>query len=705
MSAQLSERRLSGIPLNRARAGGPSPPLAECRPFTLPSPHGNRNDEYYWLRDDARSDEAVLAYLRAENAYRETVLAPLEPLREKLYREIVGRIKLDDASVPYRYRGHWYYARYDAREQYPVHARKADLPEAREQVLLDEAALAREHDYFELGSYEISRDDRLLAWTEDHVGRGQYTLRIRQLESGELLTDTISGVEADVTWTADSNSLLYIEQNPTTLMGYRVRRHVLGSDPASDRVVYEETDDRFYLGLGASKDEEYLFIVCSSTLASEQHYARADDPDLRFRPIIRRAEKHEYEAEHFGGRWIMRSNFNAANFRLVSVPVGQSGGLEACEEILAHSEQTMLTDFDVFDEFIAIEERNAGLCRIRIQRWGGAGHFYLEAPRPGCNVELAENMEVAASSLRYCVNSLATPETTCEYDLVEESERVLKREPVLGGFDAERYVTEYLRVPVRDGEQVPVALVYRKGLSLNGTAPLLQHGYGAYGLSSDPEFDSCLFSLLDRGFVYAIAQVRGGQELGRRWYDSGRLLNKCNSFNDFIDVTDHLVAQGYADPRRVFASGSSAGGLLMGVIANVAAERYRAIVTDVPFVDVLTTMLDESVPLTSIEYEEWGDPCLPGHYEYMLSYSPYDNVRAQDYPAMFVSTGLWDGQVQYYEPAKWVARLRRLKTDDNPLLFRVDLGAGHGGPSGRFEQYRELAEVYAFLLDQAGIRE
>lgn len=691
--------------MKSARASRFRPPLAECRPVALPSPHGDRSDEYYWLRDDSRSDEAVLAYLRAENGYRAAMLEPLEPLRNRLYQEITGRIKLDDASVPYRYRGHWYYARYDPREQYPVHLRKADLPEASEQVLLDEAAMAREYDYFELGSYEVSRDDRLLAWTEDLVGRGQYTLRIRHIESGERLPDAISGVEADIAWAADGSSLLYIEQDPTTLMGRRVRRHVLGDDPASDRVVYEEPDDRYYLGLGASKDDEYLFVFCSSTLSSEQHYARADDPDLLFRPVIRREDRHEYEAEHFRGRWILRSNADAPNFRLVSLPVGHTAGLEACEEILAHSEQTMLMDFDVFAEFLAIEERNAGLCRVRVQRWREGGHFYLEPEQPACNVELGDNAEMESLSLRYCVNSLATPEVICEYDLVEETTRVLKHEPVLGGFDAASYVTEYLRVPARDGERVPVALVYRKGLSPDGTAPLLQHGYGAYGLSSDPEFDSCLLSLLDRGFVYAIAQVRGGQELGRRWYDSGRLLNKRNSFNDFIDVTDHLVAQGYADPRRVFASGSSAGGLLMGVIANEVPERYRAIVTDVPFVDVLTTMLDESVPLTSIEYDEWGDPRIRAHHEYMLSYSPYDNVRAQDYPAMFVSTGLWDGQVQYFEPAKWVARLRRLKTDDNALLFRVDLDAGHGGPSGRFEQYRELAEVYAFLLDQAGIRE
>ncbi len=683
----------------------PQPPVAAMKPHELRSPHGTRVDEYYWLRDDEREDAGVLAHLAAENAYKDAMLAPLRPLEEKLFAEIVGRIKQDDITVPCLDRGYWYYRRYEAGDEYPVYARKAGSLEAPEQVLLDLDELARGLDYYDVAELEVSPDNRLLAYAEDTVGRRQYTLRFKDLDSGRMLPDAIPNVEAAVAWAADNRSVLYIEKDPKTLLGNRVRRHVLGTDAATDRLVFEEADESFYVDVGTTKDGRYLYIHSQSTLSSEQRYADAADPALEFRVISPRERDHEYQADHFEGRWIIRTNWQAPNFRLVQAPVGASCDRSTWRELVAHGDEAFLHDFSVFRGFLAIEERSGGLRRLRIRPWDGGRDFHIASDEPAYRAALGDNEEIGAHVVRYTYTSLTTPTTTYDYDVGTGERRLLKQEPVLGGFDASRYGTEYLCAPARDGAEIPVALVYRKGFRRDGSAPLLQYGYGSYGLSSDPVFGAPQLSLLDRGFVYAIAQVRGGQERGRRWYDAGRLLHKQNSFNDFIDVTRFLVREGYADPTRVFARGGSAGGLLLGAVVNLAPEDYKAIVAHVPFVDVVTTMLDESLPLTTNEYDEWGNPNEKTFYEYMLAYSPYDNVARQEYPAMLVTTGLWDSQVQYFEPAKWVARLRRLKTDDQPILFRVNMEAGHGGKSGRFQRYREYAEEYAFLLDQAGIRE
>ena len=683
----------------------PQPPVAAMAPHEVQSPHGTRVDEYYWLRDDAREDAGVLAHLAAENAYKDAMLAPLRPLEEKLFAEIVGRIKQDDVTVPYLDRGHWYYRRYEAGDEYPVYARKAGTLESPEQVLLDLVELARGHDYYDVAEFEVSPDNRLLAYAEDTVGRRQYMLRFKDLDSGRTLPDAIPNVEAAVAWTADNRSVLYIEKDPLTLLGNRVRRHVLGTDPATDPLVFEEADEGYFVDVGTTKDGRYLYIHSQSTLSSEQRYADAADPALEFRLISPRECDHEYQADHFEGRWIIRTNWQAPNFRLMEAPVGFSCDRSTWRELVAHGDEAFVHDFSVFHGFLAIEERSGGLRRLRIRPWDGGRDFHIASDEPAYRAALGDNEEIAAHAVRYTYTSLTTPTTTYDYDVRTGERRLLKQEPVLGGFDASRYATEYLCAPARDGAEVPVAVVYRKGFRRDGTAPLLQYGYGSYGLSSDPVFGTPQLSLLDRGFVYAIAQVRGGQERGRRWYDAGRLLHKKNSFNDFIDVTRFLVREGYADPTRVFARGGSAGGLLLGAVVNLAPGDYKAIVAHVPFVDVVTTMLDESLPLTTNEYDEWGNPNEKPFYEYMLSYSPYDNVACQAYPAMLVTTGLWDSQVQYFEPAKWVARLRRLKTDDRPILFRVNMEAGHGGKSGRFQRYREYAEEYAFLLDQAGISE
>ena len=679
------------------------PPVPEERSRDVVAPHGTRRDEYAWLRDDSRSTPEVLAHLEAENAYTDAVLAPLKPLEDRLFGEIVGRIKQDDSSVPYRRRGFWYYTRYETGREYPLYARRQGSLEAPEEVMLDANALAAGSDFFEIGSISVAPGDRLVAFTEDRVGRRQYTLRFKDLDSGELLPDEIPGLDPGVAWTADGRSVLYAEKDPETLLPCRVRCHRLGAPPGEDRLLYELEDESLYLSVDHTKDDRYLLIVGAGHDATEVRYADAADPALSFTRMLPKEDGHEYYPDHLHGRWILRSNWRAPNFRLVEVPVGQEGDREAWRDLIAHREEAAIEDFSVFERFLAVNERSGGLLRIRLRPWDGSGETWIASDEAAFTTELGANFEVDSDTVRYTYTSLATPFTTYDHHVPSGRRTLLKREPVLGGFDPSDYRSEHLWAEARDGKRVPVSVVYRRDCPLDGTAPLLQYGYGAYGLSMDPEFSSARLSLLDRGFVFAIAHVRGGQELGRRWYDEGKLRNKLNSFTDFIDVTRFLVREGYADPSRVFARGGSAGGLLMGAVVNLAPGDYRGILTHVPFVDVVTTMLDGSLPLTTLEYVEWGDPRERDDYEYMLSYSPYDNVLRQDYPAMLVTTGLWDSQVQYFEPAKWVARLRRMKTDDNPLLLRINMDAGHGGKSGRYRRYREIAEEYAFAIDLAGL--
>jgi len=678
-----------------------SPPVAAILPHEVPSPHGVRVDDYYWLRDDTRTSPDVLEYLRAEDAYRVAMTAAWKPLEDQLYREIVGRIRQDDASVPYRDNGYWYLHRYDTGDEYPVYARRAGSAAGPEQVLLDLRENARGLDYYDVGSIEVSHDNHLLAFTEDAVGRRQYTLRFKSLVTGELLPDVVPNVEEGIVWAADNRRVLYVEKDPVTLLGLRVRVHELGTDPAHDAVVHEEADEAFYTSVGLTKDRRFLLIDSSSTVTTEVRYAPLDDPTLAFKVFLPRSRGHEYSVDHVGERWVIRSNWQAVNFRLLEASAEDVGNRAHWRELVAHRDDVLVAGFDVFDHFLAIEERVGGLRKIRIRPWRGGPDLHIDSGEPAYRMALDANEEVDSEVVRYTYTSLTTPRTIYDYDTRTGEQVLLKRDPVLGHFDPSRYETEYLWVPARDGERVPVAIVYRRSLfRRDGTAPLLQYGYGAYGISSDPVFSSSLLSLLDRGFVYAIAQVRGGQERGRRWYEAGRLLEKKHSFEDFIDATRWLVAAGYADAQRVFARGGSAGGLLVAAAANMAPELYRGIVAHVPFVDIVTTMLDDSIPLTTNEYDEWGDPHERAFHDCMLSYSPYDNVAAQAYPALYVTTGLWDSQVQYYEPAKWVARLRARKTDDHPLVFSVDMSAGHHGQAGRYQQYRDTALEYAFILQQ-----
>jgi oligopeptidase B len=678
------------------------PPVAAMRPHAVKSAHGERIDQYYWLRDDERTDPQVLAYLGEENLYRERSMAPLKPLEDELYEEIIARLKQDDSTVPYRRHGFWYNTRYEPGKEHPIFARRKDAPGAREEVLLDANQLAAGHEFFQIGAVEISPDSNWMAFCEDTVGRRQFSVRIKNLLSGEITTPGISNVEADIVWAADSRTLLYVAKDPETLLGIYVKQHKVGEDSSRDPLLFEQTDKRFYTGISKSKSDEYIFIHMESTLSSEWRYARADDPELRFQVFLPAEADHEYELDHLGDSFIVKTNWRARNFRLAQAPIAPFSDRSAWRELVTHRENVLIEEFEVFERFIALSVRTGGLSKIIIKPLAGE-EFFIASEEAAYSNAISINPEINTDLVRYVYSSLTTPTTVYDYNMRTREQTLLKRDPVLGSFDPANYQTELLFADARDGAHIPISLVYRKGCKRNGSAPLLQYAYGAYGLSMDPAFSSSRLSLLDRGLVFAIAHVRGGQEMGRAWYDDGRQLRKLNTFNDFIDATRTLVAQGYADPKRVVAMGGSAGGLLMGAIANMGGEHYRAIVAQVPFVDVVTTMLDDSIPLTSNEYDEWGNPEDAQYYGYMLGYSPYDNVAAKPYPAILVTTGLWDSQVQYYEPVKWVAKLRATKTDDHALLLHVEMGAGHGGKSGRFQRYREIALEYAFILDQCDV--
>jgi len=666
------------------------------------SAHGERIDPYYWLRDDERADPNVLAYLHEENAYRERSMAPLKPLEDALYEEIIARLKQDDSTVPYRRYGYWYITRFEPGREHPIFARRKDSAGAAEELLLDGNVLAEGHEFYQIGAVEISPDSDWLAFCEDTVGRRQFTLRFKNLKSGEFVAPGITNIEADLAWTADSRSLLYVAKEPETLLGVYVKRHKLGQDSSCDQLLFEQVDKRFYTGVSKSKSDAYIFIHMESTLSSEWRYARADDPQLEFQVFLAAEPDHEYELEHLDESFIVKSNWGARNFRLARAAIAPHSDRSTWGEVVAHRDEVLIEEFEVFARFIALSVRTGGLSKIIIKPRDRA-EFFIASEEAAYSTTMSINPEMDTDLVRYVYSSLTTPTTVYDYNVRTREQILRKRDPVMGSFDPADYQTELLFAPARDGARIPISLVYRKGFKRDGSAPLLQYAYGAYGLSMDPAFSSSRLCLLDRGLVFALAHVRGGQEMGRAWYDEGRQLHKRNTFSDFLDATRALVAQGYADPTRVVAMGGSAGGLLLGAIANMGAEHYRAIIAQVPFVDVVTTMLDDSIPLTSNEYDEWGNPENAQYYEYMLGYSPYDNVAAQSYPAMLVTTGLWDSQVQYYEPVKWVAKLRAAKTDHHALLLHVEMGAGHGGKSGRFQRYREIAMEYAFILDQSGI--
>ncbi|MEJ2482986.1 MAG: S9 family peptidase [Gemmatimonadota bacterium] len=660
-----------------------------------------RIDEYYWLRD--RDDPAVIEYLEAENAWTEQSLAGTEELQERLFEEITGRIPQEDDSAPVRWGEWWYQVRYAEGQEYPVHVRMRGSPDAPAELLLDGNLRARGHAYYSasVGPRGVTDDGRYLAVAEDTVGRRMYTIRFRDLESGAWLEDEIPSTTSNYAWAADSRTLFYAKQDPETLRWDRVYRHRLGSDPTEDVLVFEETDETYSCWVGRSKSGRYLWIGSSQTLATEVRYLDASDPSGHFAVILPRQRDHEYSVEHDGEYWLLRTNLGARNFRLVRAPISdpRPGNWR---EVVPGRDDVLLENFELFEDAIVVQERQDGLARLRVLDLSGALNHEILLDEETYVAWIGTNLELDTQVLRYGYSSLTTPTSQFDYDWTTRTRTLVKQAEVVGGYDPARYASRRLWAPARDGERIPVSLVYNRtrGGELSDR-PLLLYGYGSYGASMDPWFDATRLSLLDRGFVYAIAHVRGGEELGRRWYEDGKLLRKKNTFNDFIDSAEFLVAEGLAAPDRLFALGGSAGGLLVGAVLNQRPDLWRGVVAAVPFVDVVTTMLDPSIPLTTSEYDEWGNPEDREYFEYMLSYSPYDNVRETEYPAVLVTTGLHDSQVQYWEPAKWVARLRDRGTGDEPILLHVNMDAGHGGQSGRFRRYRETALMYAFLLSLA----
>ena len=678
-----------------------SPPVAAKKPFVVKSPNGDREDDYYWLRDDTRKNPEMLALLKAENAYADAMLAKTKPLAETLYGEFVGRIQQDDSSVPVRERGYWYYTRFEPGADYPVSARRKGAMTAPEEVMLDQPKMAVGKGFFAVSASVVSQDNRILAYAEDTVGRRQYVLRFKNLDTGEMLADVVPDVEPDVIWADDNRTVFYIEKDPVTLLSKTVKAHVLGTPAAADRVVYRESDDSFYMGLFRTRSDKYLCIGLQSTVSNEYRCALAADP-TRFKLFAPRQREFRYDIDHLDGRWVVRTDWNAKNYQLMTLEDDQPWGDRALwKTLVAPRDDVFINGYLLFHGAIAVSQRSGGLKQVVI-RTDDAKSTSIPADEAAYAMSLQDNGDVENAAVRYTYDTLITPTVTYELDLKTGERKRLKQQPA-PGYDPANYVTERVWITARDGVRVPVSLAYRKGFVKNGHAAMLQYAYGSYGLSMDPSFSAVNPSLMDRGMVYALAHIRGGQELGRAWYDDGHLLKKKDTFTDFIDVTRGLVAQGYAAKDRVAAMGGSAGGLLMGAVANMAPDDYRVIIAQVPFVDVVTTMLDESIPLTTNEFDEWGNPKEKPFYDYMLSYSPYDNVKPRAYPAMFVSTGLWDSQVQYYEPAKWVSKLRAMKTDANPLVFRINMEAGHGGKSGRFRKFHDTAEYDAFMLEALGV--
>jgi oligopeptidase B len=680
-----------------------APPVANVVPRELVT-HGHvRVDDYYWLND--RDDPEVIAYLEAENEYTAALMGHTEDLRGTLFEEIKGRIKQTDLSVPTLQDGFYYYSRTEDGKEYPIYARKKGSLDAPEQIMLDLNELAEGHTFYSAAGRQVSSGRNILAFGEDARGRRIYTIRFKNLDTGEFLEDEIPGVSGNMAWAEDNRTLFYTKRDLQTLRTFQVYRHVLGTDPAADALVFEETDEEFSCFIGKTKSKEYLIIGSGHTLTNEYRFLDARDPAGEFTVFLPRDRGHEHDIDHFGDHFYIRTNDGgASNFKLMRTPVDQRG-MENWEEVIGHRGDVLLEGFEIFRDHLVVLERRNGLREIRIRPWSGESEHYIQFDEPAYQAFARGNPEMNTDVLRFGYTSLTTPGTVYDYDMNTRERKLLKQEEVLGGFDSSDYVTERLYAPARDGVDVPVSIVYRAGTEMDGESPLLLYAYGSYGASRDASFSSPRLSLLDRGFVYAIAHIRGGQELGRQWYEDGKLFNKINTFTDYIDVAEFLVARGYTSPDRLFARGGSAGGLLMGAVVNMRPDLFKGVIALVPFVDVVTTMLDESIPLTTFEYDEWGNPNDIEYYRYMLSYSPYDQVEAKDYPNMLVTTGLHDSQVQYWEPAKWVAKLRAMKTDENVLLLKTNMEAGHGGASGRYKRYEDTAFEYAFMLDLLGMED
>ena len=691
--------------------GGFEPPKAKKIEKKLTAHGDTRIDNYYWMRltdsqkKAAKPDEQttdVLNYLNAENDYLHKVLGHTKNLQEKLFDEIKGRIKQEDESVPYFKNGYWYYTRFEAGQEYPIYCRKEKEIDEDEEVLLNVNELAKEHEFYNIGGISISPDNKLLAFGEDTLSRRIYTIKFKNLETGEMLQDEITNTQGSAAWANDNKTVFYTSKNEVTLRSEKILRHKLGNSSEPDDVVYHEKDPSFYIGVYRSKSGEWIIIYNSSTLVSDYRILRANDPTGSFTQFTAREDDLLFSIDHFEDQFYITTNWNAKNFRLMETDE-KNTDKENWKEVIPHRSDVLLEGIELFDEYLVVEERKMGNTNLRIINQKNKGEHYIDFGEPAYSVYISVNPEFSSKWLRFGYTSMTTPNSIFDYSLDSREKVLKKREEVVGGHNPENYTTERIYARSRDGVEIPISIVYKDGFELNGSQPLLLYGYGSYGSTIDPSFNSARLSLLDRGFAYAIAHIRGGQMLGRQWYEDGKLLKKKNSFNDFIDCAKYLIEQQYTGFGHIYARGGSAGGLLMGAVLNVEPLLFRGMIAGVPFVDVITTMSDPTIPLTTNEYDEWGNPEEKKYYDYMKSYSPYDNIEQKEYTNMLITSGLFDSQVQYWEPAKWVAKLRELKADDNLLIFHTNMEAGHGGASGRFEKYKELALEYAFLLDLEGI--
>ena len=672
------------------------PPIAPRVPKAITRFGDRRVDDYFWLRE--KTNPRVIAYLQAENEHARRVMEPLEKFRAGLYGEMLARIQQTDESVPYRCNGYWYYHREVEGRQYPIFCRRKGSMRAREEVLLDVNALAKGRKFTQLGAMDVSPDGTRVAYTVDFVGFRQYKLQVKDLATGRLSRDSAERVTS-LAWAADSRTLFYAEEHPSTKRSFRLHRLALGG---RDETVFEERDEAFDIGVYATRSEAFIALWSHSKDTSEVRVLDSADPGGAFRTIEPRRKGIEYTVDHHGDRFFIRANDRGPNFRVVTAPVADPGARN-WKQVVAHRPLVMLEELEVFRDFWVLVERDKGLIRLRVTDFATGAHHYIVFGEPVYSAHAGVNAEFETGRFRFVYESLVTPPSWYDYDVRARRSRLLKRRKVLGPYDPADYESKALTAVAKDGARIPISLVYRKSMRGRGPRPLLLYGYGSYGLAMDPYFSSSRLSLLDRGMIYAIAHVRGGGDRGRTWYDAGKLLKKKNTFTDFIAVAEALIRRGYTSNDRLVIQGGSAGGLLMGAVVNLRPDLFRAVVSQVPFVDVVTTMLDRTLPLTVPEYLEWGDPNVAKYYRYMRSYAPYDNLRRGEYPAMLVETSLNDSQVMYWEPAKYVAKLRRLKTDSNPLLLKTIMEAGHGGASGRYDALKELAFTYSFVLDQVGL--
>jgi oligopeptidase B len=684
--------------------GGVQAPTTEKEPKEFMAHGDKRIDDYYWLNQ--RENPKVLNYLKAENAYLDTMMGGTKELREKLFVEMKARIKEKDESLPYKDNGYWYYSRFEEGKQYPIFCRKKETLDAAEEIMLNQNTMADRFSYFSIGGRAVSDNNQLLAFTVDSVGRRIYGLQIKNLVTGTVYPETITNVEGSgIAWAADNKTIFYIKKEVTTLLGYQIWRHELDTDPAKDVMVFEEKDNRFYIGVYRTKSKKYIAIYSSmNQVSTEYRLLEAAHPTGTFKIFEPRKENFQYSIEHFNDKFYVRTDWDAPNFRLMETPEAKTGK-KNWKEVIPHRKDVFISNLLAFKNHLVLAETKDALNQLRIINQTDKKDYYITFPETVYTSFPNVNPDYNTNVLRFSYTSMTTPGSIYDFNMDTQQRELKKQTEVLGGFNAADYTSERVWATVRDGVKVPVSLVYKKGMKRDGSNPLLLYAYGSYGSSMSPAFNSNIISLLDRGFIYAIAHVRGGQEMGRQWYDQGHLFNKKNTFYDFIDCGEFLIKEKYTGKEHLYAHGGSAGGLLMGAIANLRPDLWHGIIADVAFVDVITTMSDPSIPLTTGEYKEWGNPAVKDEYFYMKSYSPYDNVEKKAYPNMLVTTGLHDSQVQYFEPAKWVAKLRELKTDSNKLLFKINMEAGHGGASGRFDYLKDIAWRYAFLLALEGKQE